>query len=200
VLDRIMSNILKWDMNLKWVYLDIGSYHQIEESVTYKLYKRGWSGIAVDASPATKSLFTEYRPNDKFINAVIGEKHNVYVDFYFLGELNEHSLINTKELTKSQKRLFPTAQPTKQRQVNIVKELESLGVEKIDVLNLDVEGAELEILKSFDFDKYSAAVIIVAIHGNNMLKVLKSEVTQFLIEIGYTWCASTVIIYFFVKK
>ena len=75
-----------------------------------------------------------------------------------------------------------------------------MGVEKIDVLNLDVERAELEILKSFDFDKYSPTVIIVEIHGNDMLKVLKSEVTQFLIEIGYTWCASTVITSFFVKK
>lgn len=200
VLDRIMSKILKWDLNLKRVYLDIGAYHPIEDSVTYNLYQRGWSGIAVDASPATERLFLEYRPNDKFVKCVIGHEDDVYVDFFFVGGVDNPHRINSKELTKSQKTLYPTLQPTKQRQVNIVKELERLGVISIDVLNIDVEGAELEILKSFDFDKYSPAIIVVEIHGNNMLKVLKSEVTQFLIEIGYTWCASTVITSFFVKK
>ena len=71
---------------------------------------------------------------------------------------------------------------------------------KIDVLNIDVEGAELEILKNLDFDFFKPSVIAVEIHGNNLEECLKSEEARLILDKGYQFVGSAVITQFFARK
>ena len=83
ILERIIQNTLGWDLNERRFYVDIGAYHPIMNSVTYTLYKRKWRGIVFDPYKQSKTLFEKYRPEDIFINNVVGETDNIEVDFFF---------------------------------------------------------------------------------------------------------------------
>lgn len=82
ILDRIITRILRRDINTKGIFVDVGAYHAVDHSVTYLLYLRGWHGIVFDPSVVTRNSFRSLRPNDTFVKAVVGEDDNVEVDFY----------------------------------------------------------------------------------------------------------------------
>jgi FkbM family methyltransferase len=194
VLDRIITRVLNWNINVPRYYLDIGAYHPLDHSVTYLLYRRGWHGIAFDPSRPTHEAFKSWRKRDQFVRAVVGDVDGVEVDFFTPKSGGEMSLINTK---------YPSAEinyeSSKSFQVNLCSELERRGVPKIDLMNIDVEGAELEILETFDFERYKPSVIAIEIHGNDIVKCLESDVATLLIRKGYRLVACSVITYFFVK-
>ena len=51
LVDRVIQFGLQNPKMLCKRYVDIGSNHPIDNSVTYALYLRGWSGVAFDPSP-----------------------------------------------------------------------------------------------------------------------------------------------------
>ena len=71
---------------------------------------------------------------------------------------------------------------------------------EVDVLNIDIEGAELELLESFDFDLFKPKIICIEIHGNDIVKCLESEVAKLLFSKGYKCVGCCVITFFFVKE
>ena len=86
------------------------------------------------------------------------------------------------------------------RQVSVHCELGRQGIRHIDVLNIDVEGAELEILKTFDFQYFSPSVIAVEIHGNDIQKCLEAEEAKIILNNGYRAVGCAVITFFFVRE
>ena len=198
ILDRVLTRVLNKDVFKPHSYVDVGAYDAVEHSVTYLLYLRGWKGIVFDPSLSTLKSFKRWRKKDVFINAVVGEEDGVDVDFFIpKHSLGDQSLVSTKypkakNLNDFDKLVF--------RQVNLNSELKRQGLYKIDVLNIDVEGAELEILKSLDFDFFKPSVIAVEIHGNDLEECLKSNVARLIIGKGYKFVGSAVITQFFARK
>ena len=66
----------------KGFYIDIGCYHPLKYSQTYKLYKLGWSGINLDISKESIDLFKSFRSKDKNLNIGISNKAG-FENFYF---------------------------------------------------------------------------------------------------------------------
>lgn len=195
IVDRILSRVLKRDLSAQGFFLDVGAFHPVSHSVTYLLYLRGWKGVAFDPSSATHKAFKKFRPEDTFVEAVVGDEDGKEVDFYFAPSSDDMNLINTKYPEPDQE-----YRHARFSQVNLNEELHRLNAPEIDVLNIDAEGAELEILKSLDFAKWAPKVIAVEIHGNNMLKALETDVAKFILEQGYRPVGSAVITYFFAKE
>lgn len=196
ILDRIITRILKWDINQQRTYVDIGAFHPIDHSVTYLLYRRGWNGVVFDPSKGTEKTFKRWRLKDKFVRAVVGDIDGIEVDFFTPKHtFSDQSLINTKYPSNKEDYRVET-----HRQVSVDKELIRQGVSNIDVLNIDVEGAELEILKNFDFKRFSPSVIAIEIHGNNIEKCLESEEAKLILSNGYRAVGCAVITYFFVRE
>ena len=48
-------------------YVDVGAYHPMHYSNTFRLYKRGWRGINVEPNPNAKFLFSLHRPRDTHV-------------------------------------------------------------------------------------------------------------------------------------
>ena len=62
--------------------------------------------------------------------------------------------------------------------------LDRFGVHDIDFFSLDVEGAELEVLKTIDFGRTRISVILVEMDGRHQAK--DDQVTQLLHHQGFT--------------
>ena len=74
------------------------------------------------------------------------------------------------------------------------------SITNFEVINIDAEGAEYEILKTIDFNKYRPSVVIVEIKCENINEALNSNITKLLFNEGYELHAVAVLSYFFVRK
>ena len=172
--------------NYKGFYVDVGAHHPYRISNTYLLYKRGWSGINIDANPDTIKLFQKARPDD--INLCVGVSGK-------LDTLNYHRFsdpaVNTfsseeAEHWKQKKWLTYLGNiPVETKPlVNIFRENIKAG-QHIDVLSVDVEGLDLEVLESNDWNQYQPQVVVVEAHDFTLEGMYKHPIYQLLTTRGY---------------
>ena len=199
--DRIIEEILKRKLKLppeyKSTYVDVGAYDPFIHSVTYLLYLRGWSGIVFDPSSATIFEFGRKRPNDIAVECLIGEVASKNTSYF----LPKHK-VGSRAFTGTR---FPGEKLSELAQVfaeqkNLSDELIYRGVTDIDIMNLDIEGAELETLASFDFDRLSVKLILVEIHGATIEDCAQKPVWKLLQEKGYVAISSALVTHFFLRQ
>lgn len=65
-------------------YIDIGAHHPVFMSNTYHFYKKGWSGINIDAHRGSMDLFKWMRPRDVNLECLVvgDEDHDKEQTFY----------------------------------------------------------------------------------------------------------------------
>ncbi len=144
----------------KGFYVDIGAHHPIEYSNTYKFYLRGWTGVNIDPRPGIMEYFNKIRPKDINIEIGIGEVQNYQTLYMF-----DAPGVNTfnKEIAYGRNisngfKLIGTRDVRMDTLMNVLENY--VGDKKIDFLNVDVEGYEIEILKQMNWNKYKPNVII----------------------------------------
>ena len=172
----------------KGFYVDIGCYHPLEGNNTYLLFKKGWSGINVDVNSLSIDLFNYNRKKDFNVNVAVSNQ-NKKLKIYFRKKIN---MLNTssKKLAKIHFRNGYQERLIKSSTLNSIISRTKFK-KKIDFLNIDVEGNELNVLKSLNFLKYRPKLICVEIHNhekmyNKNLDYLKRNVVyKFLINKGY---------------
>lgn len=167
------------------VYVDVGCYHPLLYSNTYRLYRTGWSGIVIDPNPNIKKLFDLFRARDQFFQTAVGStgvaEYHMFVD----GAYNtlDGSVAETyKARTKFLKTIPVPVKP--------LAELCS-HVTHIDLMSVDVEGFDLEVLQTHDWLK-PPTVIIVETQP-------QSSVAEFLYKKGYTLAGLTKLNSIFLK-
>jgi hypothetical protein len=68
---------------------------------------------------------------------------------------------------------------------------------KIDFLNVDVEGFDLNVLKSNDWSKYRPRFVLAEILGSSLHNIDQDKIVQFMREQGYVVYAKQVHTVFF---
>jgi hypothetical protein len=63
--------------------------------------------------------------------------------------------------------------------------LDSHGVTKIDLLDIDAEGVDLAVLRSNDWSRRRPEVIAIEDHEMNLAEVQRSPIYRFLTDVGY---------------
>ena len=147
----------------KGFYVDVGCYHPLQGNNTHLLYKKGWSGINFDINHYSIKLFNFLRKRDLNIHSGISRKKSK-LTMYYRKEIN---MLNTLD-EKIAKVHFRNGYKKKNIQVNTLnlflsKKLKKLN--KIDFINIDVEGYELDVLKSLNFTTYKPQLICIEIHN-----------------------------------
>ena len=157
--DKILKEIFK-DTN-PGIYIDVGCYHPIELSNTALLYNRGWNGINIDISEYSISLFNYLKPDDVNLNLAVSNIAG-YTDIFFQKKLSKISTINKEKSLK----IFQGKINTKKIVCKTLTEIIDGTIykdKKINFLNIDAEGHDLEVLQSLNYDKYLPEVICVEI-------------------------------------
>lgn len=141
-------------------FVDIGSNHPKVKSVTYALYKRGWRGICIDIDPSFQSLYEQMRPEDVFICAAISDRK---------AQVKAHiAPLSTRSTLKTEVSIEYQNTPYKLNEIDVecitLMDVFCNHQEFLDdccVLNIDVEGAEAEVLRGIDFKVFRPEVIII---------------------------------------
>jgi FkbM family methyltransferase len=170
-------------------YVDVGSFHPKYISNTYLLHKRGWKGINIDPNPEAQRLFNIYRPNDTNLMTGVANEETELTYYSF-----SHAGINTfdKELALAkQKKAWNKLLETRNIPCVPLSVLFSKHVPSethIDILDIDVEGMDLDVLKSNDWNKYVPSTILVEDRAFRE-KMTESETFKFLQKHGYEFYA-----------
>ena len=173
----------------KGFYVDIGCYHPLEGSNTYLLFKKGWNGINADVNSLSIELFNRAREKDHNVNlAVSNNKQKLKI--YFRKKIN---MLNTssKKLAKIHFRNGFQERVINACPLNEIIKKSKFNSKKIDFLNIDVEGKELNVLESLNFSKYKPKLICIEIHNHEKMYdknydyLKRNSVYKFLIRKGY---------------
>jgi FkbM family methyltransferase len=169
------------------VYIDIGCHQPFLNNNTYRLYKRGWTGINIDLDFNSIDLFNFFRKKDYNVNVAISDK-NEDVDLYFfhnrsaINTLSKVSGFNAKEIRK-----------IKARTLNYIIENSPFKNQKINYLSIDVEGYEINVLNGFDLDKYKPELVVIEFinfevreyYINKIDNIMTSDIYKFMIKYDY---------------
>ena len=168
------------------LYIDIGAHHPFRFSNTYFFYKRGWHGINIDANPISIKAFKKHRPNDINLNIGISDKEEV-LNYYMFNEpaLNTFS---TKMLEKYKNdKHYKVVEERSIGLSPLSKILDKylIAETKIDFMNVDVEGFDLKVLKSNNWDKYRPKLIVVESFSGDLSHIGDCPVFRFLNDKNY---------------
>ena len=176
-------------------YIDVGCYHPIHINNTYLLHKKGWSGINIDIHQFSIDLFNYLRPDDVNLNCAISNKNEVTEMFY----QKELSQISTIEKQQAKIAFQGNIKKSKIQSLTLDALLEKINFtdKKLDLLDIDVEGADLKVLKGFNIEKFKPELICVEIHEKD---IKNSEIYKYLSNFSYELVWSGVFSHIFKSK
>jgi len=174
--------ILKLSKDIKnGFYVDAGCYHPLHLNNTYLLYKKKWRGINIDLSQFSIDLFNFIRPDDVNVNTAISETDGE-VTYYHQKKISQLNTIKKKEAKKRMQGFIKEKKVKSQRLTTILNNSKFIN-RRIDFLNIDLEGADMDALKSLDFNMYRPKIICIEIIDQ---VIEQSEIFNFLRNLNYT--------------
>ena len=185
-------------------YLDLGANHAKDLSNTYLFYSHGARGVLVEANPALIPELEFYRSEDIILNKCVTTQSGNHIDFYILSGDG----LSTPDLNSAKE--FMTENPDL-KIVNTIQ-VETISVNDIlkdyfeeapVIMNIDIEGKDLEILESIDFSKYRPLIIIVEMIKYKKTLVIgnkNTEIIEFMEKNNYIEYAFTGINSIFIDR
>lgn len=139
-------------------YIDIGAGHPVADNVSFWFYERGWAGLAVEPQPKLAELYPLLRPRDTVACCLVG-RENGESDFHLVERL--HGLSTTMVRHAEKARAFGVGYQTMRLQtVTLAHLCEAHGLDDIDFLKIDVEGAEADVIVGGDWQRFRPKVIV----------------------------------------
>ncbi len=162
-------------------FIDLAANDAVEFSNTLALERHGWQGLCVEPNPGYWYGLSHRKCT--VVGALVGgRKEEVEVKFRgvyggILGKMDE-KLANRKREPKSGKQTRFTAP--------LEDILTRFRVPRnIDYLSLDVEGAEMLVMKEFPFDKYTIKIMTVERPGDDLRELLEQNGYRFLKDLAW---------------
>ncbi|MGB9150214.1 MAG: FkbM family methyltransferase [Burkholderiales bacterium] len=169
-------------------YVDVGAHHPFRFSNTYIFYKRGWRGINIDARPGIMDMFKRKRPRD--INLEIGvSAHPTAQEFFVFNEPALNTFVAKVAMERDGHDGYKIIDKVNVKCLPLSTILESYLLPEdyqFEFLSVDVEGLDLEVLKSNDWTRFRPKLIIAEALGANLIDIINAEMTSYLSSVGYS--------------
>ena len=139
-------------------FLDVGCAGPRKDSNTYYLESElGWSGFGIDALPEYAEAWKRRRPKSRFFNYIVTDRAGPDQTF-FRSELPGISSIQPRKTFSGKEVKYTEIKvPT----TTLTKLLDDNHVSKVDLLSMDIEGAELLALAGFDIDRFRPELVCI---------------------------------------
>jgi FkbM family methyltransferase len=131
-------------------YVDVGCYLPRQGSTTYLLEQRSrWTGVGIDVIAGYGKAWKRVRPESTFVAAAVSDRDGEKLQLHVAG-----AFATLDEETVAALGWAGKARVVEVETSRLDTLLERQGVEKIDFLSMDIEGAELAALKGFDIKRF----------------------------------------------
>ena len=162
------------------VFVEAGAVDGVHRSLTKMLYKKGWRGYNFEPNKITYEKLTANRSEDTNINRCL-HNENTEVDFFISKSIYrgyegggcsiDEEFIKNKKLEYFNQRI---------KTITFDSFVQDYNVGSIDLMILDVEGAELNVLDRFKYSKTLPDIILVEDN-----KIDQKALLSLMTEVGY---------------
>jgi FkbM family methyltransferase len=168
-------------------FIEVGADDGVDKSNTLYFEKLGWSGICVEPSPTRFQKLAKNRSCvclNKAIHPIRGSLEFMDIDGYGKGLSGIIENYDSRHLERIEKEISGNENTLSVNKIMVdcvplAEVLGEMGVTHVNYISIDVEGSELDVLKSIDFNKVTFDVIVI--EDNYSSKALR----EFLLEKGY---------------
>ncbi len=145
----------------KPTYLDIGAAEPVRGNNTFLFYSTGSRGVLVEPNPYYAEQLRAVRPGDTVLNVGIGVTDQREADYYVIRGRPMWNTFSADQVAMHRRN-------AKKEIVERVVKMPLISVNHViarhlgkapDVMSIDVEGLDLAILQTLDFDSYRPAAI-----------------------------------------
>ncbi|QEH66974.1 FkbM family methyltransferase [Cellulosilyticum sp. ST5] len=196
--DAILAYVvIMLGLNFKDItYVDLGANDPIEINNTYMFYEQGSRGILVEANPGLIDNLKKKRQGDTVLNFAIDTRDGEEIPFYIM---NVSSMS-----TMSHQGALDAIKVNPDLSIEKIEKVQTITINTLfekynkgkapEILNIDIEGEDMDIIKSIDFSKYRPILIVVEMieFGNELMYSTKNQqIVQYIKEQGYNEYAFT---------
>ena len=220
--DTFLSHLIRnlsEGKKISWV--DVGAANPVVGNHFFSLYrflkrnpKRQGVSISVDPRPGLNWRYRLTRPREIFIRAVIQESESsFYLNRLDPNNSSKHRLWaegiagSTDEYKKYIERIVPKSLSIRDLQMTYLNLFESNDNDLFSILSIDVEGNQLEVLKTVDWQLSRPDLILIEIFEPIWGKGPKAPIlssaredstVKLLLDLGYQWIGGNTMTQFFV--
>lgn len=175
--DVLLAEIFKNDIG---ICVEVGANDGVTYSNTKYLEEHGWTCILVEPTPRLCEKIRKTRSGQLFecaatdtdgeITLYISEEHDLFSSV-------EKQATMMDELARSKLAILPVKVAARRLDSILVE----AGVERLDMVSIDVEGHEYSVLKGFDLERFNPRIMLI--EDSTDLQV--SMVEKYLMHKGY---------------
>lgn len=180
----------EWLMGRNHTVVEMGANDGLHMSNSYFFSKTlGWRALLVEGNPEVYGRIALHRPEAERVNALVGNPRDFppdgkapFYSFYRPGDSEKantaldwetglsgipspnSSTVALRSLTHAQRAATRYGIAFRKHRLDVVRFstlLSDMFIDKIDVLFLDVEGAELSVLQTLNFKRHPVRVLVV---------------------------------------
>jgi FkbM family methyltransferase len=193
--ELLLQSFGRYEKDYKGFYVDIGAYHPIIYSNTQYFYEQGWKGINIDARPGSMKIFNRIRKRDINLEIGISDKRGEleYYSFKKSDDMNGFDSVLSKERMSRGDEI----QEIVKMDVFTINEILKKYLpenQEIDFITIDIEGLELQIIKTLDFEKYSPRFFLIEDYfvEEDFMEYKNTDLYLFLRKMGYIVIGKTI--------
>lgn len=140
------------------LFLDVGCAWPVRNSTTFYLERHlDWSGIGIDALDVYADAWGRTRPGSRFFNYAVSDRSGGKLTFYRGGGTGVSSLSKDHTAERTSSEPVPIEVDT----ITLNDLLDREGVDTIDFLSMDIEGAEPLALAGFDIERFRPELVCI---------------------------------------
>ena len=180
--DKAIDALLQQQTN--GFFIEVGAYDGISLSNSLFFEKsRNWTGLLIEANPrAYRELLAADRKAWTTPACIsLSSAVELGVDFLAHGMVGGYGVDRFQEGGHLQKAAETSAYVYRVKAncfpLNVM--LDAIGANRVDMFSLDVEGAELAVLKSIDWNRVTIRVLMIEHNGQ------PKQIDEFLVSKGY---------------
>lgn len=183
---------------LTGTFVEIGGYDGVTQSNSVLLEKQGWTGLLIEANPGSYAKCCRTRPAMRVAHAAcvaadFDASHTTITDVGLMSMTGESRFTPETRADWLDRGAGFTGRDPQDIEVPalpISTVLEKQGLTKVDLLLLDVEGAEIDVLRGLDFNRHAPTWIVAEdAYEDDLCAVLEElgyERVKILLERNFT--------------
>ena len=176
-------------------YIDIGAHHPWYYNNTYLFYRQGACGVNVEPDPSLHAVLRRGRRRDVNLNIGIGP-HEAEMDFYIMSARTLNTFSASEAHKYVEEHGLNIVETKRIKVQTFAQTVDSHMGHTPDLVSLDVEGLDLDILRSIDFSRYRPHVFCVetiSYAKGDGSGVKSAEIHALMLQNGYRLYADTYI-------
>jgi FkbM family methyltransferase len=137
-------------------YIDVGAGHPVADNVSCWFYLQGWRGLVIEPQADLAALYAHVRPRDIVFAGLAGAEAGE-TDFHVVDRLHGFSTMRADVAG-----LSGAGYATKRLPIATLAQLSARhDLPKVDFLKIDVEGAEVDVLRGIDWSRLRPRIILL---------------------------------------